>query len=91
MSADEEKAVKDKILIDYCDATISLAILMERTTQLGKELVGLGTMLQSNNQVSNIALEYYEKYLSKETYQELAHLKEAIPCAQNEVARLADK
>lgn len=90
VSAQEEKAVRDKILSEYADATTALAIWVEKAFQIGKELSGLGNTLRSE-EAGNIAVEYYEKLLSKETYQEIVHLRQAIPQAQNEVARLSDR
>lgn len=91
MSAEEEKAAKNKILIEYCDAATVLAIRMEESARLGKELVGLGQMLQSEDQASNIAIECYQELLSKKTYDEVAKLQQVLPAAQAEAARLADR
>ena len=90
MSAEEEKRVKEKILFDYAETKKALGVLTEEAHQLGDEFQALGEMLKSNR-VGKIAVECYEKYLSKAYYDVLVHLKADIPRAEVEVARLTTK
>jgi len=90
MSAEEEKSVRDKVLIDYADIKKTVAVLQEEAHQIGKQLSGLAEILQSGN-VSNLALDSYQKVLSKEIYEVIAHLQVDTPRAEWELARLSDK
>ena len=91
MSAEEEKSVKDKVLIDYADTKRALAVLLEEAHQLGEEFSGLAQMLKSQQNVRNIALDCYQKFLSKEYYDVIEHLRRDIPEVELELARLSDR
>lgn len=91
MGEEEEKLVKDKVLIDYADAKKTLAVLLEEAHQIGKEFFGLAEMLKSHQQVRNISLDYYQKFLSKEYYDVIEHLRRDIPEVELELGRLSDR
>jgi hypothetical protein len=90
VSPEEQKAARDKILSEYADAAMILAIRQDEAIQLSKEILGLSELLKPEH-IWNISLESYKPLLSQETYQKIALLKAAIPAAQNEVAQLSDK
>ncbi|MGB8476029.1 MAG: hypothetical protein WCE61_18260 [Candidatus Acidiferrum sp.] len=90
MSQEQADAVVGKLVRERTDAQKHLTLLQAEARELGKLFVGLGAMVQPDK-VCNIALESYESYLSKETYEKIGKLKTGIREAENNLAQLNDE
>lgn len=90
MSQEQEDAVVGRMLRERVAADQHLTTLKNEAVRIGKELQDLGQMLQNDAQRLNIALECYEVFLSKETYEGLRQLKPDILKTEAELGRLND-
>ena len=91
MNADEEKPIKDKVVIEYTDAKINFVALHEKAFQIGADLSGLAALLKSEKDVTNIDLESCKHLLSDQTYETIARLMTDIASAESEMTRLTER
>jgi len=91
MSQEDEKAVKQDVLLNYAETKKVLATLREQAHQFGERFEGLGVMLKTDNRITNIAVEVYQPFLSQESHEKLVNLKADIRKAESEIGRLATR
>jgi hypothetical protein len=90
MSQEQADAALGRLVRERGDAEKHLSLLKAEAEQLGKLFTGLGAGVQPDK-VWNIALESYQLYLSKETYEQIGKLKTEIRETEQKYARLNDE
>lgn len=91
MNAEKKEQIAGPLMVQFQEAKQQLALWLNFAEQIGSRFTGLGTLLETEEGVQNIALDAYERFFSGAAFQEIQEVQASVRKAREEMETAAEK